>query len=104
MLEKTLESPWGCKEINLRGNQPRTFIGKADAEAEALVIWPPDAKSQLIGKDPDAGKEGGQEEKGTTEDDILDRIMDPMDMNLSKLQEILEDRGGWHAIVLESQT
>ena len=69
-----------------------------------LILWPPDAKSQLIGKDPDAGKEGGQEEKGTTEDDILDRIMDPMDMNLSKLQEILEDRGAWHAIVLKSQT
>ena len=68
------------------------------------MLWSPDAKSQLIGKESDAGKDWGQEEKGTTEDDILDRIMDPMDMNLSKLQEILEDRGGWHAIVLESQT
>ena len=110
VLEKTLESPLHCKEIkpvNLRGNQPRTFIGRADAEAEASVIWPPDAKSQLIGKDPHAGKEQGQEEKGTTENEILDSIRDSMDMNLSKLQEIAEDRGAWHAIVhgvLKSQT
>ena len=110
VLEKTLESPLHCKEIkpvNPRGNQPRTFIGRADAEAEASVIWPPDAKSQLIGKDPHAGKEQGQEEKGTTENEILDSIRDSMDMNLSKLQEIAEDRGAWHAIVhgvLKSQT
>ena len=58
-LEKTLESPLDSKEIkpvNSKGNQPRIFIGRTDAEAEAPILWPPDAKSQLIGKDPDAWK------------------------------------------------
>ena len=60
VLEKTLESPLGCKEIkpvNPKGNQPQIFIGRTDAEAEALVLWPPDVKSQLTGKDPDAEKD-----------------------------------------------
>ena len=60
MLEKTLESPLDCKEIksvNPKGNQSSIFIGRTDAEAEALVLWPPDAKSQLIRKDPNAGKD-----------------------------------------------
>ena len=60
VLEKTLESPLDSKEIKLvnpKGNQPCIFIGKTDAEAEALIIWPPDAKSQLFGKDPDAGND-----------------------------------------------
>ena len=59
-LEKTLESPLDCKEIkpgNPKGNQPRIFIGRTDAEEEVPVFWPPDAKSQLIGKDPDDGKD-----------------------------------------------
>ena len=66
-LEKTLESPLDCKEIkpvNPKGNQPWIFIGRTDAEAP--ILWPPDAKRQLTGKDPDAGKDWGQEEKGTT--------------------------------------
>ena len=54
--------------INPKGNQPPMFIGRTDDEAEALILWPPDAKSQLFGKDPDAGKDWGQEEKGETED------------------------------------
>ena len=54
-----------------KGNQPWIFIGRADAEAEAAILWPPDAKSRLIGKDPDAGKDWGQEEKGATEDKII---------------------------------
>ena len=73
MLEKTLESPLDCKEIQLvhpEGNQSWIFIGRTDAEAEAPILWPPDAKSRLIRKDPDAGKDWGQEEKGTTEDEI----------------------------------
>ena len=73
MLEKTLESSWDCKEIqpvHPKGNQPWIFIGRTDAEAEALIVWSPDAKSWLIGKDPDAGKDWGQEEKGTTEDEM----------------------------------
>ena len=60
MLEKTLESPLDCKDIkpvNPKGNQPRIFIGRTDAEAEAVILWPPDAKSQLLRKDPDAGKD-----------------------------------------------
>ena len=71
VLEKTLESPLDSKEIkpvNPKGNQPWIFIGRTDAEAEAPILWPPDAKSQLTGKDPYAGKDWGQEEKGKTED------------------------------------
>ena len=74
VLEKTLESPLDYKEINPvhhKGNQPWIFTGRTDAEAEAPIIWPPDAKSQLIGKDSDAGKEGRQEEKEMTEDKMV---------------------------------
>ena len=74
VLEKTLESPLDCKEIqpvNAKGNQPWIFIGRTDAEAEAPVLWPPDAKSWLIGKDPDARKDRRQEKKGTTEDEMV---------------------------------
>ena len=76
VLEKTLESPLDCKEIkpvNPKGNQSWIFIGRtaAEAEAEAPVLWPPDVKSQLIGKDPDPGKDWGQEEKGATEDEMV---------------------------------
>ena len=72
VLEKTLESPLDCKEIKpviLEENQP--WIGRTDAEAKAPVLWPPDGKSQLIGKDPDAVKDWGQEEKGTSEDEMI---------------------------------
>ena len=71
---KTLESPLDCKEIqpvNPKGNQPWIFIGRTEAEAETPILWPPDMKSQLIGKDPDAGKDWGKEEKGVTEDDMV---------------------------------
>ena len=64
VLDKTLESLLNCQEIkpvNPKGNQPRIFIGRTDTETP--ILWPPDAKSQLIGKDPDSGKDGGQEEK-----------------------------------------
>ena len=74
VLEKTLESPLDCKEIkpvNPKGNQPWIFIGKTDAGAEAPILWPPDVKSWLIGKDPDAEKDWGQEEKGVTEDEKI---------------------------------
>ena len=74
VLEKTLESPLDCKEIkpvNPKGNQPWIFIGRTDAEAEPPILWPPDARSGLIGKDPDAGKDWGQEEKGMTEDEMV---------------------------------
>ena len=74
VLEKTLESPLDCKEIQLvypKGNQSWMFIGRADAEAETLILWAPDAKNWLIGKDRDAGKDWGQEEKGMTEDKMV---------------------------------
>ena len=73
MLEKTLENPLDCKEIQRvhpKGEQLWVFIGRTDAEAETPVLWPPDAKSWLIRKDPDAGKDWGQEEKGTTDNEI----------------------------------
>ena len=102
VLDKTLESPLDCKEIkpaNPKGNQSWIFIGRTDADAKALILWPPDAKSQIIGKDPDAGKDWRQEEKGMTEDEWLAGITDSMDMNLSKLQEMVKDREIWRAEV-----
>ena len=74
VLEKTFESPLDCKEIkvvNPKGNQSWIFIGRTDAEAKAPILWPPDAKNWLIWKDPDAGKDWGQEEKGTTGDEMV---------------------------------
>ena len=71
VLEKTLEGRLDCKEIqpvHSKGDQSWMFFGRNDAEAETPVLWPPDGKSRLIGKDSDAGRDGGQEEKGTTED------------------------------------
>ena len=79
MLEKTLESPLDRKEIKPiypKGNQSWIFIGRTDAEAETPILWPPDVKNGLIGKDPDAGEDWGQEEKETTEDEMLDDITD----------------------------
>ena len=73
VLEKTLESPLDCKEIqpvHSRGYQPWDFFGRNDAKAETPVLWPPHAKSWLIGKDPDAGRDWKQEEKGTAEDEM----------------------------------
>ena len=74
LLEKTLESPLDCKDIqpvHPKANQYWIFIGRTDVEAETPILWPPDAKNWLIGKDPDAGKDWKQEEKGTTEDQMV---------------------------------
>ena len=74
VLEKTLKSPLDCKEVksvNTKGNQLWIFTGRIEAEAEAPILWPPDEKSQLIGKDPDAGKDGRQKKKGIAEDKIV---------------------------------
>ena len=74
MLEKTFESPLDCKEIQPvqpKGSQSWIFIEKTDAEAEAPILWPPDAKNWLTGKDPDAGKDRGQEKMGATEDEMV---------------------------------
>ena len=73
-LEKTLESPLNCKEVKSvypKGNQSSIFIGRTDAEDEVPILWPPDGKNWLIGKDPDAGKDWRQEEKGSTEDEMV---------------------------------
>ena len=73
VLEKTLESPLDCKEIqpvHSEGDQPWDFFGRKDAKVETPVLWPPHAKSRLIGKDSDAGRDWGQEEKGMTEDEM----------------------------------
>ena len=96
---KTLESPLDSKEskpVNPKRNQPWIFIGRT--EVEVPILWPPDVKSQLIGKDYDAGKDWRQEEKGATEDE-MDGITDSMHMNLSQLYKIVKDRKAWHAAV-----
>ena len=102
-MEKTLESPLEFKEIkpvnSKLGNQSLIFIGRTDAKAKAPILWPPNAKSQIIGKEADAGKYLGQEEKPMTQDEWLDGISDSVGMCLSKLQEIVKDRETWHAAV-----
>ena len=99
VLEKTLESHLDYKEtkaVNPKGNQTWIFMGRTDAEAEAWILWPPDVKSWLIGKDPDSGKGWRQEKKRMR---WLDGITNSMDMNLSKHQEIVKDKKLWHPSV-----
>ena len=110
ILEKTLESPLDCKEIqpvHPKGNQSWVLIERIDVEAETPILWPRDVKSWLIRKDPDAGKDWGQKEKGTPEDEMLDGITDSMGMGLGGLWELVMDwetlRAAVHGVT-KSQT
>ena len=103
VLEKTPESHSECKEIkpvNPKRNQPWIFIGRTDAEAEAPIHWLPDVKNQFIGKHLDSGKNWRQMEKSRWQRiRWLGSTTNLMDMNMSKLREIVKDRGAWHATV-----
>ena len=101
-LEKTFENPLDCREIkpgNLKGNQYWILFGRTDTEGEAAILWQPDAKNRLIGKILDARKDWRQKEKGTAEAKMV-RQHPSLDVHdLSKIWEIMEDQGAWHATV-----
>ena len=102
VLEETLESPSDCKEIqpvHPKGAQSWVFIGRTDVEADTPILWPPDAKSWLIWKDPDAGKDWGQEEKEMTEDEMVEWHHRLNEHEFEQLWEMVKDREAWHAAV-----
>ena len=102
VLKKTLESPLDYKEIkpiNPKGNQLWIFIVRTDAEAEALILWPPDVKSQLIRKDPDTGKDWSQVENGTIEDEMVGWHHWLMGHEFEQTRRGSKDREAWHAAV-----
>ena len=98
VLEKILESPLDCKEIqpvHPKGNQPWMFIGRTDVEADIPILWPPNAKNWFIWKDPGAGKDWRQVEKGMTEDEMVGWHHHIKDIGLGKLREFVMDREAW---------
>ena len=102
VLEKTLESGLDCKEIkpvNPKGNQSWIFIGRTDAEVEAPVLWPPDVRSQLIGKNPDAGKDWRQEEKGMTEGEMVGWHHQLNAHEFEQAPGLVNDKEVWQAAV-----
>ena len=113
VLEKTPESPLDCKEIqpvHPIGDQPWVFIGRTDAEAETPILGPPHAKSWPTRKDPDAGRDWAQEEKGITEDEMDGQthvhrigITDLMDMSLNEFRELVMGRKAWRIVIQGAQ-
>ena len=100
VLEKTLESPLDCKEIqpvHPKGIQFWIFIGRTDAEAETLILWPPDAKNWLTGKDPDAGQDWRQEEKGIIKDEMVGWHHRLNGHEFEQASELVRDRESWRA-------
>ena len=104
VLKKTLESPLDCKEIkpvHPKGDQSWVFIGGTDVEAETPILWPPDVESWLIWKDPDAGKDWGQKEKGTKADEMVRWHHGHSGHGFVWTRELVMDREAWHAAVHE---
>ena len=104
VLEKTLESPLDCKEIqpvHPKGNQSWIFTGRTDAGAETPILWPPDAKNWLLSKDPDAGKIEDERRRRWQRMRCLYGITNSMDMNLSRFRELVIDEEDWYAVLHE---